>query len=63
MRSGLPDPAGHCHVAVERTGSAVDEVMTQTSDSDTRITSLQTAKARVHQAMADDSQQVTAETE
>ena len=55
-------PLGHCQVDVERTGSAADEAMTQTSDSDTRHLTPDLEGTGAQQAMVDGSQEVTAET-
>ena len=54
---------GHCQVDVERTGSAADEAMTQTADSDTRHLTPDPEGTGAQQAMIDGSQEVTAYTE
>ncbi len=53
----------HCQVDVERTGSAADDAMTQTSDSATRHLTPNPEGPGAQQAMVGGPQQVTAETE
>ena len=54
---------GHCQVGVERTGSAADETMTQTSDSDTRHLPPDAEGPGAQQAMVDGAQEVTTDTQ